>query len=625
MHKTITSLLYAAIMMLPLLLTACHNDDDSREEAPVDILSRFGTDGKAWMCVNVKLTGRGAYTRAVDSFDDGDATEHAVKTITLVLLSGSREADATVATSTTYTLPDNDGQDPTITGPVMHADNQVTCTVQVSSEGIIANSRVYLLVLLNQAANYSVTTGKKLSDLNTTSTTAITTTFGDDTYYTMATAPLADACDGTGTVSTLNLLSPSFFFHTQQEAESNPAATVYVERSAVKVTVKAAETPPTTILGNPNITFGTTDLAYAIDNYNSNTTLVRCFNSDWLPYRSANGKPLRFVETTPLPTLPARYRTYWAQDQNYTGNSGLTYKTHAQRDDIVWKNMNVNSYCAENTFDAVRQQDDCTTSILVRLQLNNGGDFFTTSVTGSDIVYLPPRNTVSEEGTSASSSFSRTAGNASERFSSSTTTRSPAFNARTIDEYLRTWLMQVNPNFRSWVNTYAAGEPNHVSIAVDAATDWVTTGKATVKKVAQSAQAANSTGAAAFDALGLVNYINTNIILYYYNNGFCYYRVPLRHFTDAETEWQSTPQMTNNSTAQTYQADGDYTADKRYLGRYGLVRNNWYTVSIRTITHVGSPIIPALTQNADDRVEQLLNATLSIASWTSHDTPLTNP
>ena len=50
-----------------------------------------------------------------------------------------------------------------------------------------------------------------------------------------------------------------------------------------------------------------------------------------------------------------------------------------------------------------------------------------------------------------------------------------------------------------------------------------------------------------------------------------------------------------------------------------MVRNNWYDISITSVTHIGSPVIPALTTNADDKVEQLLNTTLSISGWTTHN------
>ena len=74
------------------------------------------------------------------------------------------------------------------------------------------------------------------------------------------------------------------------------------------------------------------------------------------------------------------------------------------------------------------------------------------------------------------------------------------------------------------------------------------------------------------------------------------------------------PTMTNNTTAWVY-GDGTTCNDNNYLGRYGMVRNNWYTINITSVTHVGYPTIPALTSNADDTIEQLLNATLSISGW----------
>ena len=128
--------------------------------------------------------------------------------------------------------------------------------------------------------------------------------------------------------------------------------------------------------------------------------------------------------------------------------------------------------------------------------------------------------------------------------------------------------------------------------------------------------------------------------LKFYDDGYCYYRVPIRHFDDTQTPWKSAPGMTGNGTDQAYAYSTDGT-DKgtaftgtteeiaeaqaqAYLGRYGVVRNNWYNISIRSVTHVGSPVIPPLTQNADDTVEQLLNATLKISEWVKNNLDLVN-
>ena len=188
-------------------------------------------------------------------------------------------------------------------------------------------------------------------------------------------------------------------------------------------------------------------------------------------------------------------------------------------------------------------------------------------------------------------------------------------NIATIDDYMRTWLMETNKDFRDWVNKYAAGEVKHVVITL---THDASTGIATVSSVTQTARTSGD-GVTDFASLNLVSYFANNISLRFYADGYCYYRVLIRHFDDTPTQtpWSSAESMTGNTTAQVYSGN-----EASYLGRYGMVRNNWYNISINSVTHVGSPIIPPLTTDADDKVEQLLNATLQISGWEGHDQDL---
>ena len=303
------------------------------------------------------------------------------------------------------------------------------------------------------------------------------------------------------------------------------------------------------------------------------------------------------------PFSPLAYRTYWGEDMNYSGNDGLQFKTHANRNSINWLTLGSTTpmYCAENTFNVANMKDDCTTSVLVRLQLNNGGDFYTTSVTGSDVIFQPPMNDLTEEGTSASSSFARRRSNL---------VTYDGTNIATIDDYLRQWLMEQSADLRAWVRDYAGNESKHLKIIVsgDAETGLAT---ATLSQTAQS----SGTGYTDFETMkptlqGLLN----GLTIKFYDDGYCYYRVLIRHFDDTQTPWSSTAAMSDNTTGEVYSGDAE-----KYLGRYGMVRNNWYNISINSVTHVGSPIIPPLTTNADDKVEQLLNATLRISGWEKHD------
>ena len=111
---------------------------------------------------------------------------------------------------------------------------------------------------------------------------------GGTEYFVMSNAPLASANNDTGTVTTLVNVPASFFFKTEEEAEANPAAQIYLERAAAKVTVtESVSCSPKKVLGNSYIEFETSDMAFAIDNYNTSSYLTRHFNSEWLSYNAA--------------------------------------------------------------------------------------------------------------------------------------------------------------------------------------------------------------------------------------------------------------------------------------------------------------------------------------------------
>lgn len=595
--------IFCQILLTVLLLVGCsdHDREEVAVEQQVDILSRFNAEGKAWMTLEIPL---GNQTMTRTAFDDGTGDEYKVKDLYILIFAGTSESSAKFASAYKVVSPSF----------TMSPEEQITkkVTVPIDDANLNTGDKLYVLVLLNNNTSAITTTtfpatsvafanGTTLtggtSPVSALSAITIADYKDDGDYFLMTNAPLASANDGTGTVSTLVEVPATYFFPTQALAEANPGGHIYVERAAAKVTVTESVSPKK-ILGNPNIEFATSDIKFALYNFNDQSRLVRHFNPTWLTY---NSTVKRFVETAALPS--GKYRTYWAEDLNYNGREGL----HTIRG---WNEMSQSYCCAENTFTTTAMTDENTTSVVVRIRLNNGGDFYTASTTGRDIVYLPPANSITEEGTSASSSFSRR--------------QSPAFsaNTRTIDEYLREWLWQTNAGFRSWVNTYAARDPRHVQITVyqdERTENGSGRADAQVTAVTQTARTSGD-GVTAFTALNLVNYFNANIKIDYYWHGYTFYRVPIRHFDDTQTPWTSAATMTGNGADQAYGSN-----DTDYLGRYGMVRNNWYTVNVRSVTHVGAPVIPPLTTDADDKVEQLLNATLTINSWTTNNQTLGNP
>lgn len=596
MKEGIRYIRHFALLLAAVLMVACSDSQEPEPQVP-DILSRFNSEGKAWMTLQIPLGGQ---TMTRTSFDDGSDDEWKVKDAYILIFAGANESAAKFASA--YKV-----ESPTLNTSAYNRQITATVTFTINDANINTGDKLYVFALLNNNSSAITTSSfpatsvifangttlkggtSSVSDLRGITIGSIKDNSG---YFLMTNATLADAASTSASLSTLVEVPASYFFPTEAQAEANPAGHINVERLAAKTTVELSDELTYSILGNSYADFARGDLSWALDNYNTKSYAYRHLSA--VSYQ-------RFVESLPVePYYPLAYRTYWGEDVNYADGVTTNFTNYTNLAPS-WKAMGANDYCAENTFDVAHMQDNCTTSVLVRLQLNYGGDFYTTSVTGSDIVFQSPGYTLEEQGTSASSSFARTR--------SDSVTYDGA-NTVTIDEYLRQWLMETNSGFRNWVNTYAAGEVKHVVITL---TNDAATGTATVSSVTQTARASGTTGATAFDALGLDSYFASNISLKYYASGYCYYRVLIRHFDDTQTPWSSVSTMTNNSTAQVY---GGNAAS--YLGRYGVVRNNWYNISITSVSHVGSPIIPALTSDADDKVPQFLNATLSINGWTSH-------
>lgn len=104
-------------------------------------------------------------------------------------------------------------------------------------------------------------------------------------------------------------------------------------------------------------------------------------------------------------------------------------------------------------------------------------------------------------------------------------------------------------------------------------------------------------------ALGLSD--NKKISTYY--KGVSYYIARIKHFGDALTPW--------NSGDPTY-GTGE-VAKKKYLGRYGMVRNNWYELQVNSISNPGSPDVPDVNPDTpdDEGDKYYINCSVRILSW----------
>lgn len=86
----------------------------------------------------------------------------------------------------------------------------------------------------------------------------------------------------------------------------------------------------------------------------------------------------------------------------------------------------------------------------------------------------------------------------------------------------------------------------------------------------------------------------------FYKGGVCYYYSAfIKHFGDDLTPFRS----------------GTYTAAD-HLGRYGVVRNNWYELNITKVTGPGSPEIPEPDDDkTPDDTESWIRCAINVLSW----------
>ena len=128
-----------------------------------------------------------------------------------------------------------------------------------------------------------------------------------------------------------------------------------------------------------------------------------------------------------------------------------------------------------------------------------------------------------------------------------------------------------------------------------------------VNSVSFKDNAAYNATPAAFDLNSdLVKNVNASFQVVRYDGGVAYYEIRFKHFGDEYTKWlKKDASNSMQSTAESYGTDEQ--SEKDYLGRWGMVRNNWYEINLNSIKQLGMPVIGQLdvdnTPDDDKRVQ----------------------
>ena len=585
-----------------------------------------GETGYIALSINMpQISGNG--TRANDSFDDGIAAEYQANDATLILFTGESESAATVkgVYAMGNLVPQTEG------GNITVKYN----TVQQITNPASGTEKLYAMVVLNKSGLIEVSgtdganstlNGQKMTSMNFTDFTAATanylltdTNLGaianvSGSNFLMSNAPLANKEGGTtdpssAAINTLVEVDPNNIYPSETAARSGEATEITVERAVAKVTVKSTASP-SAVSGTEITTFDINGWTLCNTNKKSYFTRnVDCGTSSWWGYQAYGSTDHRFIGSNAVYTtddVPAvsYYRTYWAKDPNY--ESYVAADFNVVKGIPALNNLGTDAYCLENTFNVANQNQNQTTGVIVKATLTvknaeSDKSFFTLNGDKSTIY-----------------TFAKMLEKTKEFYLENASVKAACEDAST--GLLSGQQLEASDLVVELTNSDGTTKVT-LDGTDDAISDFAKAGDYTVSDIYVNSTAGTkfkggSVPAALQSKSSLVETIKNNVgTVSYYKNGEAYYYVLIRHFDDAQTPWDTdklAEEDLSGSYPDSYQSK---TAEENWLGRYGVVRNNWYQVNVTGIAQIGDAEAPVIPGKPDDTREQWIKAEINVLSW----------
>ena len=386
----------------------------------------------------------------------------------------------------------------------------------------------------------------------------------DKGFY-MANAPLYNA---TGkNVTTLVAIDKNKIFPTEAQASSGDAAAdIYVERGLAKVTLTTA-TKEEKDVGGSTYTGDKVKISnWALDVTNKKTFPIH--NVDELDYEDiwknepAESGPStqRFVDNNPG-TLAKR--VYWGKDPNYSNSTLNTDETaRAAEFNYVTANTEVTAdptkplYCLENTFNLANMMQGQTTRVIFKASYTPNG------FTEED------GKTFYKVGTSVA-----------------------LWKEKDLKEHIKAAVTKV----------ISGATKDNTTIKLDAENDITAAGNHEIKASNITVEGHDVTPEevkAVNEKVGLTKDAGIST----YAKGESYYIARIKHFGDALTPWNSGESYGDNNL--------------KYLGRYGMLRNNWYELDVQSVSGPGYPDVPEVKPNTpDDEDDKYIKVSVKILDW----------
>lgn len=523
-----------------------------------------------------------------DQFAEGTASEYAVNDATLLIFQKDGTSENKYKYIETAKLGNLDPWKDDKTTGITTESTTITAELEHATVGV--DGDYYALVILNNETS----TGTKVTlpsgsitygawNAATNAKNLLDNTKG---FY-MANAPQFTAAG----VEPSTLVHIKGIYRTKEEAQSKPGTTVHVERGLAKVTVGSSSTGDNYFAKDGASATGT---KYSNDKVEITDWALDVTNKSSFPVHVTSGLKAGITPTDPTDqTVPAyadiwkneeatagtaatsRFvshadafkRVYWGIDPNYS--MGLTELDKCKEQftiadaagtSVAWKKGSGSDnplYCLENTFDIKNMTQGQTTRVLLKA------------------TYTPKALETETDKTFFM------IGNSSDFWTETTLKEQITNKAKEV--------LNTTTGVTVTLKDDLLKGGTHV---LDANTVEIKEG--TEDKTSVVAEQINQ-------KLGLDK--SKGIGIKTYKEGVSYYIARIKHFGDDLTPWKE-----GNDTY------GEN--NQNWLGRYGVLRNNWYDLTIEKISGPGYPDIPEVKPEApDDEDTKYINVSVKILDW----------
>lgn len=500
------------------------------------------------------------------SFDNGDKNEYAVNDATLLLFQK-------VGSDFKFKEHvDLGNMEPWTSSGTSGITTTAKLTAKITTAEVGANKGYYALIVLNnnkgtaQKITYP-TADQTYAEWSKEAANATAANYlKHDNGFFMANAPKYVA---NGTPETL--VEIKNIYASKQEAENSTATTVYVERGLAKVSLATGSENKHVDIKSGNYAGDKVDIkGWTLDVTNTKTYPVHVTEGLWAdtwkttvtPAATNGAKMDRFYDTK-LTEFP---RVYWGADPNYNtdladvdaceGEFTMATTTDFKTDAEAKKPQ----YCLENTFDIAHMLQGQTTRVLFSAK------------------YTP-------NGFSDGETFYKM-GNSSQ-----------LWNATKVEAQIKAKAQEVLGE------ADPSKDLSKVTVTLAAPKNDLT--KAGVHFVAAANVQYNSVDIAEADASKINDKLGfkDDAGLSTFESGVSYYIARVKHFGDDLTKWEAGNETYGSNNI-------------NWLGRYGVLRNNWYELSVSSVSGPGYPDIPKVKPtDPDDVNDQYINVSVKILSW----------